>query len=79
VKVTNVPLLPLPRACRFQEDFRQPDVGESVRCLLPPGVCVLQRGCGPAGGEPAVACSDPHGIITDWQVIDAAAADRSTP
>jgi CBS domain-containing protein len=58
-----------PRACSFQEDVRTPGGEVEVRCRLHPGACSLQRFREEADGRTAIVCVDPHGICTDWQVI----------
>jgi CBS domain-containing protein len=56
---------PLPRACSYQETRRDPAGREWVECQLRLGGCSLQR-----PGEDGVACADPRGICTDWQVVE---------
>jgi CBS domain-containing protein len=61
---------PLPRTCPFQATHRRPHGDEVTLCLLPPGMCPVQeRHEGPEGKE-LLLCSQPHCILTDWQVVD---------
>jgi CBS domain-containing protein len=61
---------PPPRACSYQEVLREPGGRETVLCQLRPGACALQRFQERAGGRLAVVCADPHGVGTDWQVVE---------
>jgi CBS-domain-containing membrane protein len=61
---------PPPRACNYQEILHEPGGRETVLCQLGPGACSLQRFQERAGGRLAVVCADPHGICTDWQVVE---------
>lgn len=58
---------PLPYTCSFQIKERTPDGKEVIRCTLPPGVCPLQISSPGAEGE--VICSQPHCVLTDWQMV----------
>ncbi len=64
------PLFPrLPITCPFQVKHTTPDGNETVLCALPPGVCPIQvKQQGPEGE--VVVCSQPHCVLTDWQVVD---------
>jgi CBS domain-containing protein len=61
---------PPPRACSYQEVLREPGGHETILCQLRPGACALQRFQERAGGRLAVVCADPHGLATDWQVVE---------
>jgi CBS-domain-containing membrane protein len=60
----------LPRACAFQEKYREPGGRETVLCLLAEGVCPLQRVREMPDGKLAVVCTEPHCVPTDWQVVE---------
>jgi CBS-domain-containing membrane protein len=64
------PSPPPPRACSYQEILREPGGRGTVLCQLRPGACALQRFPERAGGRLVVACADPHGVGTDWQVVE---------
>jgi CBS domain-containing protein len=59
----------LPMTCSFQKKHSVTGGKEVIRCTLP-GVCPIQvQQVGP-GGEKLVICSQPHCVLTDWQVVD---------
>jgi CBS domain-containing protein len=64
------PSTPPPRACSYQEVLREPSGRETVLCRLHVGGCALQRFQERAGGKLAITCADPHGVCTDWQVVE---------
>jgi CBS domain-containing protein len=64
------PSTPLPKACSYQEAFREPGGWATVLCHLRPGACALQRFQERACGQLVTVCADPHGVCTDWQVIE---------
>jgi CBS domain-containing protein len=66
-KVTSPPS---PFNCPFQIRHRRSDGREVTLCTLAPGVCPMQvRQAGPAG-EALLVCSEPHCVLTDWQIAD---------
>jgi CBS domain-containing protein len=68
--VTKPASPPLPITCSFQVKQRRLDGKEVTRCTLPPGVCPIQvRQSGPEEEEMPV-CSQPHCVLSDWQVVD---------
>lgn len=55
--------------CGFQERHTSVQGHEETRCTLPPGTCAVQlQGLGP-GGERTIICSEPHTVLTDWQIV----------
>jgi CBS domain-containing protein len=60
----------LPKTCQFQIRERGPDGEERVRCLLVPGICTLQRTETGLAGEELVYCTEPHAVLTDWQMVN---------
>jgi predicted transcriptional regulator len=60
---------PLPITCPFQAKHRR-NGEEVILCTLPPGVCPIQVRQKNAGGREIIVCSQPHCVLTDWQVID---------
>lgn len=61
---------PLPRTCAFQAKPRNIGGRESVQCLLAEGVCPFQRFEQTSDGKPAVVCTQPHCVPTDWQMVE---------
>jgi CBS domain-containing protein len=61
---------PPPPACSYQTVHREPGASETVLCVLRPGACALQRFQEQAGGQLSVVCADPHGVCTDWGVVE---------
>ncbi len=58
-----------PMTCGFQEKHATAEGREETLCTLPPGTCAVQlQGTGP-GGERIVVCSEPHTVLTDWQIV----------
>jgi CBS domain-containing protein len=68
------PGTPLPRACAFQEKYREPGGRETVLCLLAEGVCPLQRVREMPDGKLAIVCSEPHCVPTEWQMVESESA-----
>ena len=59
----------LPITCPFQTKHRRN--GEVVfLCTLPPGVCPIQDREKTPAGKGIVICSQPHCVLTDWQIVD---------
>jgi CBS domain-containing protein len=69
----GVPVTPPPRACSFQVVDREPGGQETVLCLHAEGGCPFQRARPTTGGNPVVVCTEPHGVPTDWQVVESEA------
>jgi CBS domain-containing protein len=61
---------PRPLTCGYLETHHEPGGRETVACKLAAGVCPFQRPREAAAGGPAVACSDPHCVPVDWQVVE---------
>jgi CBS-domain-containing membrane protein len=59
-----------PQACAFQQVERHPGGKEEIRCLLPFGSCPFQRLHVRPDGQQVLLCGDPHGIPTDWQIVE---------
>jgi hypothetical protein len=61
---------PLALSCTFQEKRRSADGKEVILCTLALGACPVQvKQTGPEGGE-VLACSQPRGVLTDWQIVN---------
>jgi CBS domain-containing protein len=60
----------LPRTCAFQEKMREPRGRETVLCRLAEGVCPFQQLRETPDGKLALACTEPHGVPVDWQVVE---------
>jgi CBS domain-containing protein len=60
----------LPQTCSFQDTCREPGGRESTLCRLAEGVCPFQHVRETADGKLAVACTEPHCVPTDWQVVE---------
>lgn len=64
-----------PNQCTFRGPRRTFGGAEVVVCQLPANTCPLQaRAIRDEGGE-VVACRDPNGVATDWQILEALPAD----
>jgi CBS domain-containing protein len=61
---------PLPFACPFQVKQRLAGDEEPTLCVLPPGVCPVQATQKGPGGEELLICSQPHCVLTDWQLVE---------
>jgi CBS domain-containing protein len=61
---------PLPVACPFQVKRRLAGDEELTQCLLPPGVCPVQATPKKPGAEELVICTQPHCVLTDWQLVE---------
>jgi CBS domain-containing protein len=61
---------PLPITCSFQVKHRTSEGNNVILCTLPPGVCPIQVKQEMPGGEKLTVCSQPHCVLTDWQVVD---------
>ncbi len=61
---------PLPNTCAFQVPHRRPDGTEATCCILPSGVCPLQLTQKGEDGREQIVCSQPHCVLTDWQIVD---------
>jgi CBS domain-containing protein len=59
-----------PRTCSFQAKHREPGGRETILCRLPEGVCPLQRLQEMPDGKLVLACSEPHCVPTDWQIVE---------
>jgi CBS domain-containing protein len=64
------PTAPLPLTCQFQVRFRRADGQEVILCTLPLGACPLQETRKGPEDKPIVVCSQPHAVVTTWQVIE---------
>jgi CBS domain-containing protein len=61
---------PLPVTCAFQAKHTAREGYQVTLCTLPPGVCPIQvKQPGPDGKE-LMACSQPHCVLVDWQIVD---------
>ncbi|MFO0866295.1 MAG: CBS domain-containing protein [Gemmataceae bacterium] len=60
----------LPFACSFQRIERDCDLRQFHACTLPKGVCPIQRVHRDSAGHEKVVCSEPHFVLTDWQVVE---------
>jgi CBS domain-containing protein len=58
-----------PLACGYQEHLVGPNGQEFIRCLLAEGSCPYQRPQTGANGEPILECVHPHGVSSEWQVV----------
>jgi CBS domain-containing protein len=59
-----------PVTCGYQEKSHDHNSKEVVLCKLLPDACPMQRpGKGPEGVE-CIICNEPHGVPTDWQVVN---------
>jgi len=58
-----------PRSCFFQLQYRAPGGQDRVLCTLPASVCPIQRPERCADGSERIFCNQPHGVLTDWQVV----------
>jgi CBS domain-containing protein len=61
---------PLPITCPFQVKHRLHDGAEATCCTLPPGGCPIQMNQKGEGGREVLVCSQPHCVLTDWQVVN---------
>jgi len=61
---------PRPRTCSFQQVDREPGGREHVLCLMAEGICPFQRAGVTGDGRPAVICTEPNCVPTDWQVVE---------
>jgi CBS domain-containing protein len=61
---------PLPVSCQFQAEHWTHDGEQIMLCLLPPGVCPIQKRQTTAPGEESLICTQPHCVLADWQVVD---------
>jgi CBS domain-containing protein len=61
---------PLPAACPFQLKHRVLNGHETTLCILPLGACPVQVVQEDADGQKFLACSQPHCVLADWQVVD---------
>jgi CBS domain-containing protein len=68
--VTKPPSPPLPITCPFQVKHRVWDGAEGTCCTLPPGVCPVQMKQKDEEGKEVFVCSQPHCVLTDWQVVE---------
>jgi CBS domain-containing protein len=59
----------LPLSCPFQAKQTGTDGEEKTLCLLPPGVCPIQMKQVDSDGNVKTVCSQPHCVMTDWQVV----------
>jgi predicted transcriptional regulator len=57
--------------CQFQERRREPGGREVVICTQPEGMCPFQTRRQFSFG-PALSCSEPDGMPTDWQMVQPA-------
>jgi CBS domain-containing protein len=64
------PKVQLPRTCAFQEKYRDPGGRETTLCRLAEGVCPFQRLREMPDGKLALACSEPHCVPVDWQMVE---------
>jgi CBS-domain-containing membrane protein len=64
------PHAPQPLTCSFLTKQRLPGVGEATLCTLSPGVCPVQTRQQAPDGEELLICSEPHCVLTDWQVVE---------
>jgi CBS domain-containing protein len=64
----GAPLLPV--SCPFWVKHTASDCTEVAVCTLPPGVCPIQSPQVDEKGQEAIACSMPHCVLTDWQIVD---------
>jgi CBS domain-containing protein len=68
--VTHPTAPPLPITCQFQVKHTNAEGREVIVCTLPPGACPLQvQQLGPDRTE-IMVCSQPHCVLTDWQVVE---------
>jgi CBS domain-containing protein len=61
---------PLPITCPFQVKHRIRGGLEATCCTLPPGVCPIQVQQKDEEGKDLLVCSQPHCVLTDWQLVD---------
>jgi CBS domain-containing protein len=64
------PKVQVPRTCAFQEKYREPGGAETILCRLAEGVCPFQRLREMPDGRLAIACTEPHCVPVDWQVVE---------
>ncbi len=67
---------PQPRTCSNQQKVREVGGRETVLCLLPEGVCPIQRPRVNSDGVRASICTEPHSVPTDWQVVEQESASE---
>jgi CBS domain-containing protein len=60
----------LPLACSFRKRDRDDDLRELHACTLPLGVCPIQRLHRDSHGTEMIVCSQPHFVLSDWQVVE---------
>lgn len=59
-----------PLTCLFQLKHHEPNGEVLTLCTLPEGVCPIQRKEQGADGVERLVCSQPHCVLTDWQVVE---------
>jgi CBS domain-containing protein len=60
----------LPVTCGFQTKLTGSNGQQQTGCVLPAGVCAVQRrNLSQEGGE-TVLCSQPHAVLADWQTVE---------
>jgi CBS domain-containing protein len=62
--------LPRPLTCLFQLTEREPNGEVHTLCSLPEGVCPIQGKERREDGGARVVCTQPHTVLTDWQVVE---------
>lgn len=60
----------VPLTCQYQHKERQPDGEMRTRCTLPADTCPLQLMEKEPDEEERIYCSDPHTVLTDWQMVE---------
>lgn len=60
----------LPLTCSFWVRHKRKSGEEVARCVLPPGACPVQRTCMEPDGEEVIACTEPHSVLVDWQMVE---------
>jgi len=68
--ITRPTAPPLPITCPFQGKHRTSSGKEVVLCTLPPGCAQSRLKQEGAEGEELIICSQPHCVLTDWEVVD---------
>jgi CBS domain-containing protein len=61
---------PLPLACPFQLKQKVVNGHETRVCNLPLGACPVQVEKEAPDGQKLIACSQPHCVLADWQVVN---------
>lgn len=62
--------------CHFQVRYRGLNGEEQTFCTLPLGACPVQMEQRSAEGGSMVVCTQPHAVLSDWQVVEWEALPR---